>query len=128
MKITNIHLSVRRWRDRVMGNSYFSGRIYVNGEEVTRMPFQYGYGSQPDAMALVALREAGVSLDSRAAYLGSACRDAGIAFTEDDCTVLKRDVQRHGAASPEVVAAWLAKKSTPENLERAARSMAASAD
>ena len=55
-----IHISVKRWKDKVNGNSYFSGLIFRDGQIVARMPFQYGYGSQPDAVAAVELRNAGV--------------------------------------------------------------------
>ena len=97
---TNIHLSVRRWRDRVNGNSYFAARVYADGVEVARLPFQYGYGSQPDAEAMVAAREAGLFAGSEWTYLGRACREAGVAFTEDDVKgCLKRDVQAHGKAA-----------------------------
>jgi len=50
-KPKSIHLSIKRWRDRINGNSYFSGRVYADGVEIARMPFQYGYGSHPDAEA-----------------------------------------------------------------------------
>ena len=98
---TNIHLSVRRWHDRVNGNSYFAARVYADGIEVARLPFQYGYGSQPDATALVDSRDAlpVLATAKHSAYLGSACRELGIAFTEDDVAgCLKRDVKAHGKA------------------------------
>ena len=94
----SIHLSVLRWRDKVNGNSYFAARIYADGREVLRLPFQYGYGNQPEAEAVRAAREAGLLPAGRACYLGSACRELGIAFTSDDNKALKRDVRAHGAA------------------------------
>jgi len=93
---TNIHLSVRRWRDRVMGNSYFSARVYADGAEVARLPFQYGYGSHPGSVAVIAAREAGILPDGRECYLASACRELGIRYTEDDVGALKREVMAHG--------------------------------
>lgn len=36
----------RRWFERVNGNTYHSVEVYVNGDLVERMPFDYGYGSQ----------------------------------------------------------------------------------
>ena len=34
----------KEWFDRINGNSYCSVRVYWEGEEVARVPFQYGYG------------------------------------------------------------------------------------
>lgn len=89
---TNIHLSVRRWRDKTHGNSYFSARVYADGELIARLPFQYGYGSAPDATALADTYGSASGL----AYLSSYCRELGIRYTEDDCNALKRDCVAHG--------------------------------
>ena len=35
----------RRWFERVNGNTYHSVAVYVNGDLVEYMPFDYGYGS-----------------------------------------------------------------------------------
>lgn len=35
----------RRWFERTNGNTYFSADIFVNGEQVHRIDFEYGYGS-----------------------------------------------------------------------------------
>ena len=47
-----IYAIVRRWFDRANGNSYFSCRVTIPLEEGKRIsfviPFQYGYGSQPE--------------------------------------------------------------------------------
>ena len=49
----NIYAIVRRWFDRANGNSYFSCRVTIPLEEGKRIsfviPFQYGYGSQPES-------------------------------------------------------------------------------
>lgn len=92
----NIHLSVLRWFDKVNGNSYFAARVYADGEEIAREPFQYGYGSHPDSVALLAAQRAGILQNNRWVYLSSACREAGIRFTENDYTAKKRDVVAHG--------------------------------
>lgn len=48
-----IHAVIRRWFDKVNGNSYFSCRVTVPLDEGKRIsfviPFQYGYGSQPQS-------------------------------------------------------------------------------
>ena len=37
----------KKWQDKINGNTYFSVRVTdINGKEVTRLPFQYGYGDQ----------------------------------------------------------------------------------
>ena len=56
MKPNSIHLSIRRDR-----NGYFSAKIHADGKEITRVPYQYGCGSYPFAIALVAARQAGVA-------------------------------------------------------------------
>jgi hypothetical protein len=91
----SIHVSIRRWRDRINGNSYFSARCYADGKEIARLPFQYGYGSAPEWNAVAVLREAGILPDGREG-LFSACDSAGIALTVDDYSALKRDVIAHG--------------------------------
>ena len=49
----NIYAVIRRWRDKLNGNSYFSCRVTVplDGGKRIRfvIPFQYGYGSQPQS-------------------------------------------------------------------------------
>lgn len=97
-KPVSIHLSVMRWRDRINGNSYFAARVYADGKEIARIPFQYGYGSHPDEVALSAVAEYFDYLPSDRRYLGAACRAAGIEFTCDDYNGLKRDVKAHGSS------------------------------
>jgi len=41
-----ISVIATEWFDKVNGNSYFSGKILINGERVIKLPFQYGYGNQ----------------------------------------------------------------------------------
>lgn len=36
----------RRWFDKVNGNTYHSATLYVNNEQIDRVPFEYGYGDQ----------------------------------------------------------------------------------
>lgn len=45
-KIKSIQIIGKEWFDKINGNSYFSTRIYIDGEEIARCQFQYGYGSQ----------------------------------------------------------------------------------
>ena len=95
MKPNSIHLSIRRDR-----NGYFSAKIHADGKEITRVPYQYGCGSYPFAIALVAARQAGVAFgDLRDFYLNAACANAGISYTEDDAKATKRTVIAHGKKS-----------------------------
>ena len=45
-----IDINAKEWRDKINGNSYFSGLVIIDygmkSEEVFLMPYQYGYGSQ----------------------------------------------------------------------------------
>lgn len=42
----SLFIEGREWFDKTYGNSYFSARIWVDGEIVGVLPFQYGYGHQ----------------------------------------------------------------------------------
>lgn len=42
----SLFIEGREWFDKVNGNSYFSARVWVDGEIVGVLPFQYGYGDQ----------------------------------------------------------------------------------
>lgn len=97
-KPKSVHLSVMRWRDRINGNSYFAARVYADGKEIARIPFQYGYGSQPDYAALKAAAEHLDCLPADRCYLSSACNAADIEFTVDDYSGRKRDVKAHGSS------------------------------
>ena len=89
----NIHVSIRRWRDRVNGNSYFSGRIFADGELLATMPYEYGYGSHPEWEAARVLRTV---VDLPNASLEQACRDAGIKLTTDEAYATRREVTAYG--------------------------------
>lgn len=47
----------REWFDKYNGNSYFSARVYRNGDLLKVIPFQYGYGSSFEYAAKDALKE-----------------------------------------------------------------------
>lgn len=54
-----VYVEAREWFDKSGGNSYFSGRVFVNGERVAVLPFQYGYERQFEYEAEKVLREGG---------------------------------------------------------------------
>lgn len=41
----SLFIEGREWFDKTGGNSYFSARVWVDGEVVGVLPFQYGYGN-----------------------------------------------------------------------------------
>ena len=45
-KPTSIGVIGRRWFQRSYGNTYFSAAIYVDGEAVHYIDYEYGYGNQ----------------------------------------------------------------------------------
>ena len=58
-KIKTIDIQAKEWFDRVNGNSYFSALVTVDygtkNEKRIVLPFQYGYGTQYESVALNAL-------------------------------------------------------------------------
>ena len=44
--MNNIRIEGRKWFDKRYGNTYFSAVAYVDGEEVAKIPYAYGYGDQ----------------------------------------------------------------------------------
>ena len=89
-----IHLSVGRWRDKINGNTYFAARIYADGVLFACLPFQYGYGSQAESVAVLEL--AGRSDDRRRECLGMFCRNRGIALNVEYADALQREVKAFG--------------------------------
>jgi hypothetical protein len=55
----SLFVEAREWFDKVNGNSYFSARVWVDGEVITVLPFQYGYGNQNEYEAQKKLLELG---------------------------------------------------------------------
>jgi hypothetical protein len=47
----SVFIEAREWFDKVNGNSYFSARIWVDGEIVSVLPMQYGYESHYKTVA-----------------------------------------------------------------------------
>jgi hypothetical protein len=47
----SVFIEAREWTDTTYGNSYFSARIWVDGEIVSVLPFQYGYDNHYKTMA-----------------------------------------------------------------------------
>lgn len=44
--IESIVINARRWFQKAYGNTYFSGELLVNDQQVAVISLQYGYGEQ----------------------------------------------------------------------------------
>lgn len=75
--MNSIFVHGKTWFDKVNGNSYFSARVEIDGKEVARIPFQYGYGDQYLFEAGQALIKAGLVKEDVGALWN--LRDQGIA-------------------------------------------------
>ena len=53
----SITIKAKQWLDRNYGNSYFSADVIIDGNEVFKLPFQYGYGNQYEFEAKAVLTE-----------------------------------------------------------------------
>jgi len=102
-KLKTIDVTAKEWFDRINGNSYFSAVVCLNygmpTQEAITLPFQYGYGSHYEDMALAAIgKRFAIETDKRA--LRSWCSDRKITLRlnmQDNC--LKRDVTRWGCSA-----------------------------
>lgn len=92
MKILNVN--IRRWFDKVNGNSYFacqSTLIEENKKDiVTTLQFQYGYGSHPEFKLARELKASGV-LKGKSIALWSLCEKNKIRLIINDQNCKKRE-------------------------------------
>jgi hypothetical protein len=97
--MNSLYIGTKRYFDKTGGNSYFASRVEVDGVEVLRLPFQYGYESADEYTALHELQKLGV-LPFEAQSLWSAVRDAGAAFYRAPIAYFtKREVKRWGESN-----------------------------
>jgi hypothetical protein len=95
-KTVAIHISGRRWFDKVNGNTYCSSRIFVNGELVKTMDFTYGYGDFYIQMSEEWLRvNKYLPRMKRYEHISTYCRNRKIAYTYDVADGLKRDMYKN---------------------------------
>ena len=95
-----IHIYGRRWFERVNGNTYHTCDIWVDGQHVHKVPFNYGYGSMYRQNAEVWLRDSGYlpGIESYAntgtfESLWRYCDRHGIHFVDEvDDVPRKRDI------------------------------------
>ena len=110
-----ITIDGREWFDKTYGNSYCSARVSINGTEVGRVPFGYGYGNAYRQYAMELLTELGMTycvcggtiyqhdnIDGIETCSGADSRSmtyAGITIVSNIATgQLKRDVTAWGTA------------------------------
>lgn len=98
--MNTIRIEAQEWFDKANGNSYFSSRVYIDGDLKLIMPFQYGYGDHYVDMANQKLDELGFVDCPRGASgvyypLHRYCEDHDIeliTFKQDKC--LKRELDK----------------------------------
>jgi hypothetical protein len=71
----------RRWFEKTNGNTYHTATIYIDGEMVHKLPFQYGYGNQFEWNAVQWLDENGYMPEREHHKNGSA--EPGWAYFRD---------------------------------------------
>jgi hypothetical protein len=90
----SVFIEAREWFDKVNGNSYFSARIWVDGEVVGVLPFQYGYGNQHEYEAQRWLISEGYLLQEsgRLRGLWSLAEEAGFDYYSVKSFTTKREM------------------------------------
>ena len=115
----SIFVDGREWFDKVNGNSYFSARVFVDGVEVARIPFQYGYGSAYESAAAWALQHLGFGGDEASPVLWHMARDAGADLYRSLQRVTKRECVGWGTpwANSHIVAGRYSRPFTSEERD-----------
>lgn len=91
-----IKVEGRRWFDKVNGNTYFTAAVYLNGEIVTKLPFEYGYESHYEDRAMHEFWKShtapkGFDTDfTHCSYL----QDYGVTYSASAKDVLKRELHK----------------------------------
>lgn len=87
----------KRWFDKVNGNTYCSSRVYFDGVEVLRVPWEYGYGSYYMQKATEVLRDKKMLTLKKGESLWMFCERKKIALNDQVFDGLKRDMVSWGA-------------------------------
>lgn len=98
--MNSIYLSTYRYFDKTGGNTYFSSRLYIDGEEVARLPFQYGYETADQTAAMTALAAKGYTRPEMGQSLYSFARenDAVLYLSPLDFYTTAKAVKAYGKA------------------------------
>jgi hypothetical protein len=95
-KMTSIYVEAREWFDKTGGNSYFAGRVSVDGDLIGFLPFQYGYGSQFEYAAGKVLADKGYITEAEANEPLFMLKRKGVAVYTVKYETKKADAKRFG--------------------------------
>lgn len=95
-KISSLFVEAREYFDKTGGNSYFSARIYIDGELRGYLPFQYGYGSQFETEARRYLDLSGYDIEGDDMAPLWQLRNQGIHVYMVKYSATMRDTKRFG--------------------------------
>jgi hypothetical protein len=98
----SIFIEAREWFDKVNGNSYFAGRVELDGELVAYLPFQYGYETAYQYAALEQLKKLGL-VPNDIPNLWN-LRELGFIISTVKYETTKREAVRFGKTWQEVAA------------------------
>ena len=90
--VTSIFADARLWHDKTYGNTYFSVKVFVDGDHLFTLPMDYGYGSQWKHVTLLELQERGIIPVDVNGGLERACRESDITLYTSESYGLKRDM------------------------------------
>ena len=88
-EVNLIEIDAREWFDKTYGNSYFSAWVSFKGENYF-LPFQYGYGSHVEDVALKTLSDKGLLPSEWRRYTLASEYNVHIVFNKTEC--LKREM------------------------------------
>jgi len=95
--MTSMFVECREWYDKTYGNSYYSNRIWVDGEIVAVNIMTYGYGDAYVHAAIKTLHEMGYDAPSGS----SEAKIMGVAFYTTKNRVLKKELWNANTYVPE---------------------------
>ena len=89
----SVFVETREWHDKTYGNTYFSARIWIDGNIIETLGFQYGYGNQSEHEAHQWLVSNGyVAEETKNHALSYVLRHMGIDYYHAKTSVTKREM------------------------------------
>ena len=89
-----LDINSKTWFDKVNGNSYFASVVTIdygmNTEQIIKLPFQYGYGSQDEQEAKAVLTEINKISANYGQSLYSYCKDNNIIYRHSNIKGCKK--------------------------------------
>ncbi len=76
------YIEARKWFDRVNGNTYHSVNVWINGQHIGGVDFEYGYGDQYIQTAQDILEKAGYIAE----YYSNGSKETGRTYFEKHFT------------------------------------------